>query len=91
MKEKKPHRVIIAIAFLFALYEMYKSIICHGYFLIGAIACAICLGTSIMYMDMSGYLPFEINKRYKSAQRNGFDIVGYAVIIYLFYLAVTRQ
>lgn len=88
MKDKYFDRIVFMFAFLCLSYKCYTSIIKQGHYIIGSIILTICLFVGIVYLDLSGYLPFTINKRFVNLPNKHFDLLGWSATFYLFYLSV---
>ena len=86
MKDKYPHRVIYFFTFLSILFKFVKEIIFYqkSYVAGGAII-IVCLCISVVYLDLSGYLPFTINKHYANLRNKHLDIFGFCATLYLFF------
>ena len=86
MKDKYPHRAIYFCTFFSIGFNAFKySFILKEQLVIGGVICVICLCLCIVYLDLSGYLPFVINKHYSNRNNKHFDILGFVATLYLLF------
>ncbi len=77
------YRLVYAmVCLLLFILHADQFIICQREIIIGSIICLIWLCVFVMFLDTSRYLPFKINKYFKTD--SGMDILGLMCAVYLF-------
>lgn len=87
-QEKNFTRIIYAIASFTMSIKMFFDIVLKQDELFGLVFVIILLLLAFIFIDRSNVLPFKLNKRDDEFFVQRADVLGFTIVIYLFYLAI---